>query len=74
VALQKRIKNTAMTEQERNELLRFMEEYIQNMDTEEKVIAFFQEVGILDENGNLTEHYQHLPLCFTQNQPIKEAI
>jgi hypothetical protein len=63
-----------MTEQERNELLRFMEEYIQTMDTEEKVIAFFQEVGILDENGNLTEPYQHLPLCFAQNQPMKEAI
>jgi hypothetical protein len=63
-----------MTEQEREELLRFMEEYIQNMDTKEKVIAFFQEAGILDENGELTEPYQHLPLCFPQNQPVKEAI
>jgi hypothetical protein len=63
-----------MTDQEREDFIRFMDEYVRNMDTEEKKTRFLQKVGVLDENGELTELYQHLPLCFPPQTPTKEAM
>jgi hypothetical protein len=47
-----------MTDQEREELLQFMEEFRQNL-TQESARKFLIDLGIYNENGKLTENYQN---------------
>jgi NADPH-dependent 7-cyano-7-deazaguanine reductase QueF len=62
-----------MTDQEREKLLLYMEEFRKKMEGDEELTKrFFMDIGITTENGELTEPYQHLPLYFSQIQ--KEAV
>jgi hypothetical protein len=64
-----------MTEQERNELLQFMEEYNLKMETDDKLkTELLQGIGLIDENGEKTERYYRLQLYFSQLESAGTAV
>jgi hypothetical protein len=62
-----------MTDQERQELLRYMEDFLKRMDDDKELgKELLIEAGIYTKAGKFTEPYQHLPLYFSQIQ--KEVV
>lgn len=49
-----------MTDREFKELEEFVEDLLHKERTPEECLASLQSAGILDENGNFTDPYQHL--------------
>ncbi|MDR3093225.1 MAG: hypothetical protein LBU62_01100 [Bacteroidales bacterium] len=56
-----------MTDQERKEFLKAMEEFRLKLKGDKKLSnAFLIDVGIFTKDGKLAEPYQHLPSCFPE--------
>ncbi|GHV49226.1 hypothetical protein FACS1894181_07600 [Bacteroidia bacterium] len=56
-----------MTDQEREEFLQFMEDFLKRMDDDKDLGKnLLREVGIFDEEGRFTEPYENLSWYFSQ--------
>jgi hypothetical protein len=62
-----------MTDQEREELLQYMENFLKRMDDDKELgREFLIGAGIYTKDGKFAEPYKHLPLYFSQIR--KEAV